>query len=397
MRLMRLPGPTGDRDRTQRSSPRTQPSVRTRLLDLLDRSGSPRDAHQGQVIKYIGSKRLLVPWLSDVIGAFEPKTAQDLFCGTSRVAVAMRAAGIVVHANDNAHFASALAHHYVSGLRSDRRLVARWLARLRRVPPRPGYFTETFCVASRFLTPQNGELVDAIRDEIGQAPEQIRPTLLTSLLEAADRVDSTVGLQMAYLKQWASRALRPLELRLPDLPDGPPGLATRLDAAEAAEIGAPDLVYLDPPYNSHRYLGNYHVWETLVRWDRPAHYGVACKRLDTKDAHSPYNSAREAGAAFRGLVDRITAPTIVVSYSDDGHMSPAEIAQILSGSRGLMVLEVPYGRHVCADIGRYTSRGDKSDRPHRTQNCERLFVASTRLDRRAVLAASRPHGAKEIE
>ena len=32
------------------------------------------------------------------------------------------------------------------------------------------------------------------------------PVLLTSLIEAADRVDSTTGVQMAYVKQWA-RAL----------------------------------------------------------------------------------------------------------------------------------------------------------------------------------------------
>ena len=30
------------------------------------------------------------------------------------------------------------------------------------------------------------------------------PVLLTSLIEAADRVDSTTGVQMAYVKQWAA-------------------------------------------------------------------------------------------------------------------------------------------------------------------------------------------------
>ena len=34
-------------------------------------------------------------------------------------------------------------------------------------------------------------------------------------------------------------------------------------------LPAVDLVYLDPPYNQHRYATNYHVWETLVRWDAP--------------------------------------------------------------------------------------------------------------------------------
>ncbi len=57
-----------------------------------------------------------------------------------------------------------------------------------------------------------------------------------------------------------------------------------------------DIAYLDPPYNQHRYVGNYHVWETLVAWDAPDHYGVACKRVDVRDpaTSSVFNRRREA-------------------------------------------------------------------------------------------------------
>ena len=57
----------------------------------------------------------------------------------------------------------------------------------------------------------------------------------------------------------------------------------RGDANElAAALNGVDLAYLDPPYNQHSYFRNYHVWETLVRNDRPGHYGVACKRQDAR-------------------------------------------------------------------------------------------------------------------
>ena len=36
-------------------------------------------------------------------------------------------------------------------------------------------------------------------------------------MEAADRVDSTCGIQMAYLKKWAGRSFNDLELRMPSL------------------------------------------------------------------------------------------------------------------------------------------------------------------------------------
>src|SRR5664279_4040744 len=63
--------------------------------------------------------------------------------------------------------------------------------------------------------------------------------------------------------------------------------AAAVDLDEVREVVAclppTELMYLDPPYNQHRYFTNYHVWETLVRWDEPEPYGVARKRIDSRD------------------------------------------------------------------------------------------------------------------
>ena len=114
---------------------------------------------------------------------------------------------------------------------------------LSHVPGSPGYFTDTFCVQSRFFQPFNGERVDAIRDvletEFRESP--LFPILLTSLIEAADRVDSTTGVQMAYVKKWAPRSFNDLELRVPELLPGG-GEVLRGDANELAkQIGRFDL------------------------------------------------------------------------------------------------------------------------------------------------------------
>src|SRR4029078_2373793 len=94
---------------------------------------------------------------------------------------------------------------------------------------------------------------------------------------------------------WAPRAHNALALRLPDLlprATHGKGEASCLDAAEAAATVEADVAYIDPPYNQHSYLGNYHIWESLVRWDKPAVYGVACKRTDVQDRRSDFNSRR---------------------------------------------------------------------------------------------------------
>ena len=40
------------------------------------------------------------------------------------------------------------------------------LAELSEVPPRAGYFTQAFCRDARYIQPDNGARVDAIRDAI---------------------------------------------------------------------------------------------------------------------------------------------------------------------------------------------------------------------------------------
>src|SRR5439155_12733265 len=111
-----------------------------------------------------------------------------------------------------------------------------------------------------YFHPRNGRRIDAVRQGIDDhyGDHRLRAVLLTSLLEAADAVDSTVGVQMAYLKQWAPRALGELRLRVPVLTPGT-GRALRADAAELpGSLPHVDLAYLDPPYNQHRYFTNYH-------------------------------------------------------------------------------------------------------------------------------------------
>ncbi|MGD8825488.1 MAG: DNA adenine methylase, partial [Myxococcales bacterium] len=99
------------------------------------------------MIKYIGSKRLLVPHILQGVSAFpESNRVLDLFSGTSRVARALKATGRFVIANDHLAYAAALARCYVQAdaTRWDRD--ARGLIEeLRTVPPRAGYFTKAFC------------------------------------------------------------------------------------------------------------------------------------------------------------------------------------------------------------------------------------------------------------
>ncbi|HKE11741.1 MAG TPA: DNA adenine methylase [Myxococcota bacterium] len=331
------------------------------------------------MVKYIGSKRVLVPRIVGAVSAFRgARTVLDLFSGTSRVGHALKRAGFRVLANDHNAYAHALARCYVQ---ADRRRVwdegQRLIREFAGLPPRPGYFTETFCVRARFFHPRNGARIDAIREAIagGSFEPNLEAVLLTALMEAADRVDSTTGVQMAYLKTWAPRALHELELRMPDVLPGE-GKAFCLDAVEAARALEADVAYLDPPYNQHSYLGNYHVWETLVRWDKPEAYGVACKRVGCKTYRSDFNSRRRIHAALGALVDAVRAPHLVVSFNDEGYVSRAQMEALLSRRGHVEVVEIDFPRYVGARIGIFNPSGIKVGTVGRLRNKERLFIVS---------------------
>ncbi len=334
------------------------------------------------MIKYIGSKRTLVPRLAEIVAALAPRSVLDLFSGTSRVGHALKRAGYQVLANDHNAYAATLARCYVQADRDD--IVAdaeKLLAELARLPGEPGYFTDTFCVRSRFFQPKNGARVDAIREEIARKslPPELEAVLLVSLMEAADRVDSTTGVQMAYLKEWAPRAHNELELRLPDLlPRARHGKSSahQLDALDAASQLSADVAYLDPPYNQHKYLGNYHIWESLVLWDKPATYGTACKRIDCRDRASAFNSRPEAPNVMQAVIDRLRAKHLVVSFNNEGYFTRAAMESMLRTRGEVLVLEHDFRRYVGAQIGIYNPKGAKVGSVSHLRNVEYIFIVS---------------------
>jgi adenine-specific DNA-methyltransferase len=331
------------------------------------------------MIKYIGSKRLLVPTIVRIVKSLSSvKQVIDLFSGTSRVGHALKREGHFVTANDHNKYAYTLAKCYVEvdreKVEKPVRLLLEELAALR---PVPGYFTKTFCEESRFFHPKNGARVDAIREAIAKKSldPDVEAVVLVSLMEAADRVDSTTGLQMAYLKDWAPRAHNDIELRMPEVLNGP-GKATMMDAVEAAGKLTGDLAYLDPPYNQHSYLGNYHIWETLIKWDKPEAYGVARKRMDCRKNKSPFNSKKTIHAVMKKVIDALDVRYLLVSFNNEGYIAKEEMEEMLSSRGVVKTVEVDYKRYVGAQIGIYNPQGEKVGKVSHLRNKEYLYLVA---------------------
>ena len=204
---------------------------------------------------------------------------------------------------------------------------------------------------------------------------------------------------MAYVKQWAPRSFRPLELRMPELLAGD-GRAVRGDAlrGRGSTLGEFDLAYLDPPYNQHRYFTNYHVWETLVAWDAPEHYGVACKRVDARDPSTEervQRAARDARRASSRRARRARAGAgAVVQRRVVGRRSTS--CETMCAVRGAVeVLEFDSKRYVGAQIGIHNPSGERVGTVSHVRNREYVLIVGERREVRRLAAAAReevPHG-----
>ncbi|HRE01788.1 MAG TPA: DNA adenine methylase, partial [Ilumatobacteraceae bacterium] len=128
------------------------------------------------MIKYLGSKRRLVPVLGRLLDESGAQTALDLFTGTTRVAQEFKRHGAVVTAVDLASYSDVFARCWIgtdAGAidTSEHGELHAAIGELNALEGTPGYVTETFCHASRFFQPKNGARIDAIRDAIARKPK----------------------------------------------------------------------------------------------------------------------------------------------------------------------------------------------------------------------------------
>ena len=154
---------------------------------------------------------------------------------------------------------------------------------------------------------------------------------------------------------------------------------------------------MDPPYNQHRYFTNYHVWETLVAWDAPAHYGVACKRVDARepDTKSPFNARRGMPDALRAVVRDVRARVLILSYNDESWVELDELREMCSVRGSVEVLGFDSKRYVGAQIGIHNPSGERVGTVSHVRNREYVLIVGERREVRRLAAVAReemPHG-----
>ncbi len=179
--------------------------------------------------------------------------------------------------------------------------------------------------------------------------------LLACLIEAVPFVSNIAGTFGAYLKHWDKRAFKKIELKYLEVVDNKKeNKSYNKDSNLLINEIEGDILYIDPPYNSRQYLPNYHVLETISKYDNPKIYGKTGLR-PYSEVKSKYCVKSEVLNEFSNLIKNAKFKYIIVSYSSEGLMTEKEIKKVLieNGIKNTYKLKkIPYRRykHTKGDV-----------------------------------------------
>lgn len=339
-----------------------------------------------QGIKYAGSKLKIIPYIVQIISELRSvKTVLDGFSGTTRVSQAFAQLGYSTTANDVATWSEVFANCYLIADKPAT-FYQEIIDELNALKGFDGWFTDNYGIDGALLKRpfqrKNTQKLDAIRCAIDQLhlswPDKC--VILTSLLLALDKVDSTLGHFAAYLSDWSPRSGKDLILKVPNRYQlKSQNHVMKGDVFSAIDGKYYDFVYFDPPYGSNnekmpssrvRYQSYYHFWTSVIKNDQADLFGKANRREDTRDnkAVSVFESFKKdennkfiALEALRRLIEDTKAHYILLSYSSGGKATKEELGEIIAASGKLVrAIEIDYKKNVMGNM-RWTNEWINSD------------------------------------
>lgn len=341
---------------------------------------------QTQGVKYAGSKLKIIPYIMEIFAELgDVRTVLDGFSGSTRVAQAFAQRGYSTTANDVSVWSEVFATCYLRSEKPDS-YYKEILEHLNGLTGYNGWFTEHYggeeATTKRPFQAKNSRKLDAIRDEIDilNLDWEDKCVLLTSLMLALDKVDSTMGHFVAYLSDWSLRSYKNLKLELPKrFSHNGNNSVIRGDVFDAISKKEYDFVYFDPPYGSNnekmppsrvRYNSYYHIWTTVIQNDKPNIFGKANRREDSRDSvqASIFEEFRKdpdghfmAMKALERLINETHSRYILLSYSSGGKATKNELTDIMNQSgKMLKAIEIDYKKNVMSNM-RWTNEWINSD------------------------------------
>lgn len=204
-----------------------------------------------------------------------------------------------------------------------------------------------------YFSDENAQKIDAICTQIKEWKMQDKITqneyfiLLASLIESVSFFANVAGVYAAFCKVWDKRALKPFVLKEISLLESE--IKHFCFCGNSLEILAShkekpfDILYLDPPYNHRQYAPNYHLIETIARYDNPQIQGVAGLRK-WQEQKSNFCNPKSALKELEKIALCKKYKNLVLSYNSEGIMHKSQIDELLKPLGKVHFKELNYPR-----------------------------------------------------
>lgn len=298
-------------------------------------------------MNYIGSKHKLSSFIFETVteicgNDLSQKIFCDLFAGTGIVGRNFKTHVKQVIANDVEYYSFVLNRNYIGN--NTALEFEDFLIELNTLNGKKGFVFQNYSEGGKagrnYFTSENGQIIDAVRLQIKEWKKTSKITegqyyfLLASLLESADKVANTASVYGAYLKHIKKSAAKTMliqpaltkrDLFTEDL-SHQKNQVFQKDANQLINEIKGDILYLDPPYNSRQYGANYHLLNTIAKYDTFVPKGKTGLRDYYK---SDWCKTGEVLKSFEELIEKAHFKYIFLSYNNEGLMSQKEVQTVM--------------------------------------------------------------------
>lgn len=349
---------------------------------------------------YIGSKIKLLDFIGETIQKYTGKeldqidSFMDCFAGTGVVSYFMIQKGVKkIISNDIQHYSAIISSVWTSKNINKEKL----RTIIDNINKIMNDITEDNIVASQvdfvynnytpagdrmYFTKSNGFKIDKVRQEI----EKMRSTLtceeykclLKVLLYAVTSVSNIASVYGAYLKKFKKSAEKKLTLdaKIIDWLIDDSGVEhityndDIVNLLSVIDTSGVECGYFDSPYNNRGYNDNYHVLQTISRYDYPTLKGKTGLRAEDLKGAKSFTSKVTTKDAFQLALGSLKSKYVFISYSSESIVSKDKMISIM--------VECGWNKVECIEQG-YTRFKSNNNNEQAKDVIEYIFCGTRNL------------------